>query len=174
MVDRIVRLCVLLSLAIGFGISTGCCSIIVSSHKTIQVTSNPSGMPVEIYNGDGVQVAHGVTPFPITLKRGDGYFSAAKYEFKGIRPGQPTKVVGFKAGINPWYWGNIVFGGLIGCLIVDPITGAMWEPPDNVEIDCTQPVPSGGTRADANNLGLEISYSCKAQTFSLFQSRLSC
>jgi hypothetical protein len=28
--------------------------------------------------------------------------------------------------INGWYVGNIVFGGLIGWLIVDPLTGAMW------------------------------------------------
>ena len=28
--------------------------------------------------------------------------------------------------INGWYVGNIVFGGFIGWLIVDPLTGAMW------------------------------------------------
>jgi hypothetical protein len=28
--------------------------------------------------------------------------------------------------INGWYVGNIVFGGIIGSLIVDPLTGAMW------------------------------------------------
>jgi hypothetical protein len=29
--------------------------------------------------------------------------------------------------LDGWYIGNIVFGGLIGMLIVDPATGAMWK-----------------------------------------------
>ena len=32
-----------------------------------------------------------------------------------------------EASINGWYFGNIIFGGLIGILIVDPATGAMWK-----------------------------------------------
>jgi hypothetical protein len=34
--------------------------------------------------------------------------------------------VDLKASMNPWYIGNIIFGGLIGLVIVDPLTGAMW------------------------------------------------
>ncbi len=33
--------------------------------------------------------------------------------------------------MNGWYAGNIVFGGLIGILIVDPATGAMWDIKEN-------------------------------------------
>jgi hypothetical protein len=34
--------------------------------------------------------------------------------------------------VNGWYVGNVIFGGLVGFLIVDPLTGAMWvlEPKD--------------------------------------------
>lgn len=28
--------------------------------------------------------------------------------------------------MNGWYIGNLLFGGIIGLLIVDPATGAMW------------------------------------------------
>ena len=28
---------------------------------------------------------------------------------------------------NGWYIGNILFGGLIGMIIVDPATGDMWD-----------------------------------------------
>jgi hypothetical protein len=28
--------------------------------------------------------------------------------------------------VNGWYFGNIIFGGLIGLLAVDPATGAMY------------------------------------------------
>lgn len=29
--------------------------------------------------------------------------------------------------LNGWYFGNIIFGGAIGMLVVDPATGAMWK-----------------------------------------------
>ena len=29
--------------------------------------------------------------------------------------------------VEGWYWGNILFGGLIGMIIVDPATGAMYK-----------------------------------------------
>jgi len=32
-----------------------------------------------------------------------------------------------KCSLNGWYFGNIIFGGLIGLLIVDPATGAMYR-----------------------------------------------
>ena len=35
------------------------------------------------------------------------------------------------AYLNGWYIGNVVFGGLIGLLIVDPETGAMWRLDEN-------------------------------------------
>lgn len=31
--------------------------------------------------------------------------------------------------MDGWYWGNILFGGLIGMLAVDPATGAMYKLP---------------------------------------------
>ncbi|WP_174263189.1 CsgG/HfaB family protein [Citrifermentans bemidjiense] len=36
--------------------------------------------------------------------------------------------------MNGWYWGNIVFGGVIGLLIVDPATGAMWKMDDTLMV----------------------------------------
>ena len=31
------------------------------------------------------------------------------------------------SSLSGWYFGNIIFGGLIGMLIVDPVTGAMYN-----------------------------------------------
>jgi hypothetical protein len=31
-----------------------------------------------------------------------------------------------KSKIDGWYFGNLIFGGLIGLVIVDPLTGSMW------------------------------------------------
>lgn len=37
-----------------------------------------------------------------------------------------------QANLNPWYFGNLLFGGFIGFLIVDPATGAMWKIEDTM------------------------------------------
>ena len=133
------RRILVLTLIVGIaGMNSGCSSILSGAHKTINVTSNPVGAQVDIFDGNNTMVAQGKTPFPVTLKRGAGYFKPAQYEFKGSLPDKPTKVVGYKNGINGWYWGNILLGGLIGMVIVDPITGAMWEPPAVVNIDFNQ------------------------------------
>lgn len=29
--------------------------------------------------------------------------------------------------LDGWYFGNILIGGLLGMLIIDPATGAMWK-----------------------------------------------
>jgi len=130
----------------------GCSSIIAGSTKDVQIISKPSGAKVEVYNWKGEQVDNGTTPFTVSVKRGSGYFKAAKYEFKGSLPGHQTHVVGFKSGINSWYWGNLLLGGVIGMLIVDPITGAMWQPPDEVLINFSEPqslmIPGGRPDSD--------------------------
>jgi hypothetical protein len=134
-VKTLVRPFLLLAVALVCSMSTGCSTIIGGANKSILVSSTPSNVPVKIYGDGGKEVAHGTTPFTVSLKRGRGYFKPAKYEFKATMPGMPTKVVGYRAGIHGWYWGNILLGGLIGMVIVDPITGAMWDPPSTVHID---------------------------------------
>lgn len=39
--------------------------------------------------------------------------------------------------MNGWYMGNILIGGLVGMLVVDPASGAMWSLPDNVNANLT-------------------------------------
>ncbi len=35
--------------------------------------------------------------------------------------------VTFDTKLDGWYFGNLIFGGLLGILIIDPATGAMWR-----------------------------------------------
>jgi hypothetical protein len=39
--------------------------------------------------------------------------------------------------MDGWYLGNIVFGGLVGLLVVDPLTGAMWKLDPTMNADLT-------------------------------------
>jgi hypothetical protein len=47
--------------------------------------------------------------------------------------GYETKKINLECKLNGWYFGNVFLGGLIGMLIVDPATGAMFRL-DNDEI----------------------------------------
>ncbi|MCX4027392.1 hypothetical protein H0A36_10465 [Endozoicomonas sp. SM1973] len=37
--------------------------------------------------------------------------------------------------LDGWYFGNLFLGGLIGMLIVDPLTGAMFKLQDTAQVD---------------------------------------
>jgi hypothetical protein len=41
--------------------------------------------------------------------------------------GYEEKTVPIHSTLNGWYFGNILIGGVIGLLIIDPATGAMWK-----------------------------------------------
>lgn len=64
----------------------------------------------------------------VTLNRGAGYFKPEIYTIKFDKEGYESKEVVVTGQVNGWYFGNIIFGGLIlGMLIVDPNTGAMYS-----------------------------------------------
>jgi hypothetical protein len=49
-------------------------------------------------------------------------------------PGYEPAEVQLKPSLSGWYFGNILFGGLIGMVAVDPNTGAMFNlMPNKVE-----------------------------------------
>ncbi len=57
--------------------------------------------------------------------RGEG--KVKSYKIKFSKAGYGDQVVVVRGKLDGWYFGNILFGGLIGMLIVDPITGKMWK-----------------------------------------------
>ena len=71
----------------------------------------------------------------VTLELKRGYFKGKDYTVHFSKPGYVEHQVQLKRTIDPWYaLGNLLFGGLIGWLIVDPATGCMWTL-DNREIN---------------------------------------
>ena len=105
----------------------GCASIVSKSEYPVAITSNPIGADFVVKRRSGIPIASGVTPATIILPASDGYFQPAKYTIEFRRKGV-LQSVPLTAKINGWYFGNLVFGGvIIGMLIVDPATGAMWR-----------------------------------------------
>ena len=120
---------------------TGCASIFSGSTQTLTYKSVPDTANITITNKLGEKIHTGSTPATVTLKRGNGYFKPAGYQVTFSKEGFQTKTVQVKATVNGWYIANIIFGGLIGFLIVDPATGAMYtlSPSDiNTLLDATQ------------------------------------
>lgn len=106
---------------------SGCASIVSKSNWPFTVDSNPSGAKVTITNKAGREVYRGRTPAAMKLKSGSGFFGKESYTVALSMDGFETKKVGVDCKLNGWYFGNILIGGLLGLLIVDPATGAMYK-----------------------------------------------
>ena len=106
---------------------SNCASIVSKSNYEIRVNSVPQDALVKIYNRDGMEVYTGKTPFQVFLKSKAGYFKRAIYSLEFEKEGFAKRTYVLSASLNGWYFGNILFGGWIGMLIVDPLTGAMYR-----------------------------------------------
>ena len=118
----------------------GCASIVGESRYPVAVSSAPPGASFEITDKNGTVVHSGNTPSTVTLKSGKGYFSGQTYKLHFKKEGYPDKTVELDSSLSGWYWGNILFGGLIGMLIVDPLTGAMYKLPEFASADMGKPL----------------------------------
>jgi uncharacterized protein YceK len=124
-----------LSLVLGaLVLTSGCASIVTGTKRKVAFNSNPPGASVTVVNEQGKTVAQGTTPFKAKLVKGKPYFVGNQYTATFTLDGYAPAEQQVKSHINGWYFGNIVFGGLIGFIIVDPLTGAMYTLPKDVTV----------------------------------------
>jgi hypothetical protein len=116
-----------LILITSFIIISGCASIVSKSSYPVSINSTPSGANITVKDKKGRDVYSGNTPANFKLPAGAGFFSKASYTVTFGMDGYDTRTVPIDFKLDGWYIGNIIFGGLIGFLIVDPATGAMWK-----------------------------------------------
>lgn len=113
---------------------SSCATIVSKKDWPVAVDSQPTSLQYTITNTAGDVIASGKTPQTVTLSSGRGYFKSENYI---VQVKRKSKVIGqqkIEANLNGWYWGNLLFGGPIGMLIVDPLTGAMYKLPGNVMV----------------------------------------
>lgn len=113
----------------------GCASIVHGGSRTVTVTTVPAGAKTTISKTDTAQaVSINTTPFTITLDPKRGYFKGQSYKMKFELAGYASTEVELHASLSGWYFGNILLGGAIGMIVVDPLTGSMWNlSPDKIE-----------------------------------------
>ncbi|MFL6260129.1 MAG: hypothetical protein ACJ76Y_10495 [Thermoanaerobaculia bacterium] len=127
---RVTTVCLLCCLLLG---TTGCASIIGKSQYPVRVTSQPDQADITITDETGATVFTGKTPTTVTLKTKAGYFRGKDYTVTFTKNGYAKHTAEIRRGTSKWYiFGSLVFGGLVGWLIVDPATGAMWTLQEDV------------------------------------------
>jgi hypothetical protein len=125
---------------------SGCASIINGQTQSMTIQSVPEGAEVSVTNRAGEKIHTGTTPATLTLKRGAGYFQAESYTISLVKEGFAAKELKIHGTMSGWYIGNLLFGGIIGMLAVDPVTGAMYYFPDSVvgTLEAAAPAKTSG------------------------------
>lgn len=106
---------------------TSCASIVSKTRYPISINSTPSEAKITITDKKGIEVFKGNTPATLKLNSGAGFFSKARYQVTFEKDGYQAKTVPVDFKLDGWYFGNILVGGVIGMLIIDPATGAMYK-----------------------------------------------
>lgn len=111
-----------------FAVSVDSCATIFTATKyKVSLNTTPDGAGITIENRAGKVIYEGVTPATVKLKSAAGYMKKEEYIITFTKNGYAKKTVNISANLDGWYIGNILLGGFIGMLIVDPVSGAMYK-----------------------------------------------
>ena len=111
---------------------SGCASIFTKSTYDVRFESDPADATITVKDHRNMTLFKGQTPVTVPLAASPEFFSRARYTVEYTKEGYESVIVPLHARVDGWYFGNILIGGLIGMLIVDPATGAMYKLDDYV------------------------------------------
>lgn len=125
--QRILASLLLASIAL----TTGCASIVKGTDQKLTFDSEPDGATVSVSGR-----VLGKTPLTASVDR------ASNQAFTFEKDGYETHTSQLSTTTNPWFFGNIVLGGLIGST-VDGVSGAIHQySPDQYFITLTAESPA--------------------------------
>jgi len=107
---------------------TGCGTLINETDPRTRI-EGPVGAHVTVYDMDDALIAEGMSPIRPKLETGAGYFTKAEYRVVLSRGAEECTYY-IKAKFSAWYLGNFALigvGGIIGSLLIDPLTGGMFR-----------------------------------------------
>ena len=106
---------------------SGCASIFNGSTQKIVIQTEPRTAEIQLSTSEGQVIASGMGSLTYEVKRSRGYFKGANYILTISAPGYQSQHIDLQSRLSGWYLGgNIFSGGLIGWLVIDPISGGMW------------------------------------------------
>lgn len=104
-----------------------CATIFTKSKYPVTFNTNPDGANIKIENRELRVVYEGVSPATVKLKASAGFMKKEEYKITISKDGYNPKIIHITANLDGWYAGNIMLGGVIGMLIIDPASGAMYK-----------------------------------------------
>ncbi len=132
------KLFLILTVGLFAGFLSSCATVMRDNNQAIPIRSNIEKVNIKITNKAGEIVFEGQTPTTLTLKTAvkSGYFNPEKYTIVASKDGFQTQTVVIDWHVSSWYWaGNLVLGGVVGYLIIDPITGDMYYLDEEVHLN---------------------------------------
>lgn len=107
---------------------SGCAALVGTEEEAVYIDSTPTNTAFVIADSTGNIVVKGTTPQSVILKKSDGsYFGKRAYTLAIAREGYYSTVMPLEYRYSYWYtFGNIIFFGVPGWLIVDPYFGGMY------------------------------------------------
>ena len=145
-----------ISLILAFAFcSSSCATIFTKSQYPVSIHTEPAGASITIENRANRMIYSGITPATVKLKSAAGYLKKEEYKITITKLGFVPKVITINANLDGWYVGNILLGGVIGMLIIDPASGAMYKISKDNRIISETLVPSAELSLqilDINNL----------------------
>ena len=105
----------------------GCGSMINGTTQSMSIQATPKLATIQLLSANGSLIAESNGSLFYNLNRSNGFFDGADYNLKISAPGYQDHTIPLTSSPSGWYIaGNIVLGGFLGWLIVDPISGGMW------------------------------------------------
>jgi len=113
---------------------SGCATIISGSVQEVSIKHTGDAKAV-ITNSDNSIIYKGNIPATVSLSTGNGYFQKSTYHVDVLDKNNEHVGLGIiDSSLNNWYFGNLLVGGIIGMVLIDPFTGAMWTLPSEITI----------------------------------------
>lgn len=113
----------------GLMLLSGCSTIIEGSKQTVNIsTGKDKQIRAEVTSYDGTMPV--MLPQAVAVDKSSNDIVINIKDSGCVLPS--TTIV--KSHLNPWFWGNIIFGGLLGST-TDSVSGAAWEYDNNILVN---------------------------------------
>ena len=137
---------------VALALVAGCATIFNGTMQNVTVKSTPDAAKVVVTTMPGdVSVFEGQTPATFRISKTKEYQVAVAMD--GYKP---SKSLVSHDGVEGWFFGNLICGGLVG-MIIDYADGAMWKlSPDQIQVSLqTAHIPGGGDVLYAVMVGVD-------------------
>ena len=121
---KLLSLFMVLVLALAF---TSCSSIVHRGKQDVKIKSQP-GANIVIKDNFGNTIIEGEEQLSVKLDRAKGFFEKGNYVIEVTKEGYKPVTMSLTGEMNKGSYivGNLFSWQILGWLIVDPLTGAMW------------------------------------------------